>query len=90
MFFIHRKATTKQQITIMREIFFTFGVEENIANYNGSQLRANEMETFLTRWEMDHRISSDYNPHSNRRSKMGVKTAKRPLMTGTKSFGCPD
>ena len=63
---------------------------ENIANYDGSQLRANEMETFLTRWGMDHRISSDYNPHSNRRSEMSVKTAKIPLMTGTKSYGCPD
>ena len=90
MFFIHRKATAKQQITIMREIFSTFGVAENIATDDRSQFRANEMETFLTRWGVDHRISSDYNPHSNLRSEMGVKTAKIPLMTGTKSYGCPD
>ena len=74
----------------MREIFSTFGVAENIATDDRSQFRANEMETFLTRWGVDHRISSDYSPHSNLRSEMGVKTAKIPLMTGTKSYGCPD
>ena len=62
----------------MREMFSTFGVEENIATDDGSQFRANEMETFLTRWEVDHRISSDYNPHSNLRSDTSVKTAKYP------------
>ena len=82
--FIHSEAK------IIQEIFFTFGVAENITNYDRSQPRANEMETFLTRWGMDHRISSGYNPHSNRRSDTGVKTAKRPLMTGTKSYGCTD
>ena len=90
MFFIHRKATAKQRITIMREIFSTFGVAENIATDDRSQFRANEMETFLTRWGMDHRISSDYNPHSYRMSVISVKTAKRPLMTITKFYGYPD
>ena len=45
----------------------------------------NEINTFLTRWGVERRISSDYNPNSNLRSETGVKTAKRPLMTSTKS-----
>ena len=60
-----REATAKQLITIVREMFSTFGVAENIATDDGSQFRANEMENFLTRWGVEHRISSDYNPHAN-------------------------
>ena len=41
------------------------------------------MEDFLARWGVDHRISADYNPHSNLRAETGVKTAKRTLMTMT-------
>ena len=78
LFFFHRGATTKQRITILQDMFSIFGVAENIATDNGSQFRANEMETFLTRWGVDHRISSNYNPHSNLRSDTGVRTDKYP------------
>ena len=39
---------------------------------------------------MRHRKSSEYNPHSNLRAETGVKTAKRSLMTATKSDGSPN
>ena len=48
------------------------------------------MENFLARWGAVHRISSDYNPHSNLRAETGAKAAKRLLMTSTKSDGSPD
>ena len=47
------------------------------------------MEDFVARWGVDHRISADYNPHSNLRAETGVKTAKRTLMTSTHSDGSP-
>ena len=62
----------------------------HISTDDGSQFRANEMENFLTRWGVEHRNSSNYNPHSNLRAETGAKTAKRLLMTSTKSDGSPD
>ena len=78
MFFFHREATAKQRITILQEMFSTFNVAENIATDDRSQFRANEIETFLSRWGVDHRIKSDYNPPSNLMSDTGVKTANYP------------
>ena len=90
MFYFPREATAKELITIVREMFTTFGVAETISTDHGSQFRASEMEYFLTRWGVEHRISSDYNLHSNLRAETGVKTAKRLLMTSTKFDGSPD
>ena len=56
VFFFHREATAKQRITILREMFSTLGLAENIATDDRSQFRGNEMEAFLTRWGVDHRI----------------------------------
>ena len=78
VFYFPREATAKQLITILREMFSTFDVAESIATDDGSRFRANEME---------NRISSYYNTHSNLRAETGTKTAKRLFMTLTKSDG---
>ena len=90
VFYFPMEATAKQLITILREMLSTFDVAESIGTDNRSQFRANEMENFLTRWGAEHRIISDFNPHSNLRAETGVKTAKRLLMTSNKSDGSPD
>ena len=59
---------------------------ENLATDDGSQFRAHIIEDFLTRWGVEHKISADYNPHSNLRAETGVKTAKRLLLTRTHSI----
>ncbi|XP_057299378.1 uncharacterized protein LOC130629998 [Hydractinia symbiolongicarpus] len=38
-----------------------------------------ETKTFLDRWEVKHRLSSSYNPRSNGRAEMVVKSMKRLL-----------
>ena len=35
------------------------------------------MEDFCTRWGIIHRVSTAYNPEANKRSEVGVKSAKR-------------
>ena len=71
-------------------MFYTIDVAESIITDGGCQFGANEMENFLTRWGVEHRNSSDYNPHSNLRAETGEKAAKGLLMTSTKSDGSPD
>ena len=56
VFFFHKKATAMQLITILWEKFSTFGVAENIATDYGSQCRTNEINMFLARWEISHKI----------------------------------
>jgi hypothetical protein len=81
--------SVKELITILREMFSTFGVAEEMASDHGSLFRSAEMEQFLARWGVRHRTSSEYNPHSNLRAETAVKTAKRLLMTSTGSDGSP-
>ena len=48
------------------------------------------VQEFLNRWGVEHSISADYNPHANLRAESSVKTAKRMLMSSTRSDGSPD
>ena len=90
VFYFPREALAKELVAILREMFCTFGVAENLSTDDGSQFRSAEMETFLQRWGVTPRLSSSYNPHSNLRAESAVKSAKRLLMSSTKSDGSPD
>ena len=84
-----REATALQLVDCLKLMFVTFGVPEILATDHGSQFRAAEMEKFLKTWGVHHRVSSDYNPHSNLRAEVAVKTTKRMLLTSTKADGSP-
>ena len=49
-----------------------------------------EVQTFLMKWGVHHRLSSAYFPHSNNRAELAVKTAKRLLMENMDNQGCID
>ena len=51
---------------------------------DGPQFRAHE---FLARLGIEHRVIAAYNPHSNLRAESAMKTAKRMLMSSTRSDG---
>ena len=90
VFYFAKEATVKELVKILREMFTTFGVSENLTTDDGSKMGAHVVEEFLTRWGVEHRISADYNPHANLRVESAVKTAKRMLMTNTRSDGSPN
>ena len=90
VFYFEKEATSKDLIKILRTMFLTFGAAEELSTDSGSQFISHELREFLSKWEVRHRISSEYNPHSNLRAETAVKTAKRSLMTCTKSNGTPD
>ena len=48
---------------------------------------ASEVEKFLNKWGVRHRVSSSYYPHSNNREETAVKTCKRLLMENMDSQG---
>ena len=61
----------------------------NLSTYNDTRFRSRAFQDFLKSWGVSHRVSSDYNPHSNLRAETAVKSAKRILLDNTKSDGSP-
>ena len=71
----------------LREHFVTFGVACEAASDGGPQMICHEVQSFLKRWGVRHRLSSAYFPHSNNRAELAVKTAKRLLMENMDNQG---
>lgn len=77
-------------VRCLRLFFATFGVPEQISSDGGPEFTATITKTFLTRWGVDHRVSSPYNPRSNGRAEVAVKTARRLLRTNLRPNGSLD
>ena len=84
------EATNKELRAFLRKQFAMFGVPDELASDDGLQFSAKEFEDFLNRWGVNHRTSSSYNPHGNRRAETGVNMAKRTLLDNTRADGSPD
>ena len=89
-FYFPGEASSNDLIKVLRDVFTTFGAAEEISTDAGSQFMSHAFKDFLKRWGVSHRVSSEYNPHSNLRAESAVKTSKRTLMTSTRSDGSPD
>ena len=77
-------------VEILREYFATFGCPKVISTDQGSSFMSFEVEEFLQRWEVHHRVSSAYYPHSNLRAETAVKTVKRIIMGNVSADGSLD
>ena len=77
----------KALVKMLRQHFVTFGVAVELASDGGPQMMASEVEKFLNKWGVKHRVSSSYFPHSNNRAETAVKTCKRLLMENMDSQG---
>ena len=77
-------------IRCLRIVFATFGVPEELGSDGGPEFTADETEAFLERWGVRHRISSAYNPESNGRAEVGVKSTKRLLTDSVNADGSLD
>ena len=62
-----------------RELFATFGVPEQLSSDGGPEYTSNAFQTFMRTWGVKHRLSSAYNPQSNGRAEVTVKSMKRLL-----------
>ena len=74
VFYFEKEAIAKGLVNVLKELFTTFRVAENLTSDDGSQFRAHDTHEFLTRWGIEHRVSAAYNP-------------KRMLISSIKSYG---
>ena len=56
-----------------------FGIPEVISMDGSSEFHSAEVQEVLNDFGIRHRVSSAYNPHSNSRAEIGVKSMKRLL-----------
>ena len=77
-------------VKLLRELFMSFGIPEELTSDGGPEFTASETQSFLRKYGVQHRISSVGNPHSNQRSKAGVKSMKRALRGNTGANGSLD
>ena len=77
-------------IACMRKFFDTFGVPEELSSDGGPEFTAGATMEFLEKWGVKHRLSSAYNPQSNGRAEVAVKSAKRLLRSNIGPTGSLD
>ena len=78
---------SKGLIICLRCTFSTFGIPEELSSDGGPEFTANLSQKFLRDWGVSHRKSSVAFPHSNCRAEIGVKSAKRLIMSNTDTNG---
>ena len=66
-------------ITLLGELFHSFGIPESLTSDGGSQYIAGDTKEFLRKLGVKHRISSVGFPHSNQKAERSVGAAKRLL-----------
>ena len=71
----------------LRKWFVTYGSPEELASDGGPPFQSYEYTTFLENWGIKRRLSSAYNPQSNGRAELAVKSAKRILSDNVDSSG---
>ena len=74
-------------IKSLRKYFATFGVPEELSSDGGPEFSSKETETFFNKWGIRHRQSSAYNPRSNGRAEVAVKSMKRLLSNNVSLSG---
>ena len=87
-----RRATSSMSgssglISLLREFFTTFRIAEELSSDGGSEYMSHEVQSFLKKYGVRHRVSSVGNPHSNQRAEVGVKSMKRLLRGNTGPLG---
>ena len=74
-------------IRALKRMFATFGVPRELSSDGGPEFIAGETQDFLRRWGVNHRLSSAYNPHSNGRAEVAVKSMKCLIQDNVKPDG---
>ena len=81
-----RRATSKNTITTMKDVFSRHGIPSELVTDNGSQYKSNIFRKFAKEWGLEHNTSSPRYPQSNGLAEASVKTVKMMMKT-LLSFG---
>ena len=77
-------------VKLLRQVFSSFGVAEEIASDGGKEFTAGVTQIFLKNWSVHHRLSSVAFPHSNCRAELAVKQVKRIITSNISPSGSLD
>ena len=77
-------------VKMLRDIFTTFGISEELTTDGGPEFMSHEVQKFLQLYGVRHRVSSVGNPHANQRAEVGVKSMKRLLQSNIGPSGSLD
>ena len=69
------------------DLFATYGVPEELSTDGGPPFNGYEYKQFLTRWDIQPRLSSAYYPQSNGRAELAVKVAKKIILGNSGANG---
>ena len=83
-------AGSRGLVRCLRKWFATFGVPAQISSDGGPEFSADHTNKFLKTWGVSHRVSAAYNPQSNGRAEVAVKTVKRLMRSNVGPFGTLD
>jgi hypothetical protein len=67
----------KAMVKRSRDYFTNFNILEEIATDGGPQILSDIFQKSLKAWEIRHRLSSAFNPHSNCRAELAMKVGKK-------------
>ena len=85
-----QKDDSKHIISVLRNYFARWGIPVELTTDGASVYVSQEMEQFLSRYGVKHRVSSSYYPRGNKRSEVAVKSAKRLVMDNLSPNGSLD
>ena len=71
------KDTSEEVQRVLRDYFSTFSIPVTITSDGATVFTSRSMEEFFDRWGVVHRVATAYHPRANKRSEVGVKSAKR-------------
>ena len=84
------KDDSAELIKVLRGYLSIFGVPVTITTDGASVFTSKLMEDFCNRWGIIHRVATAYHPRANKRSEVGVKSAKRLIRGNLTQTGSLD
>ena len=77
---VEMKSTTSEKtIEVMRTLFGSYGIPEQVVSDNGTQFTSDEFTEFMRRNRFKHIRSTAYHPSTNGLAEWFVQTFKRAL-----------
>ena len=75
------KTSTARTISVLRKLFATHGIPEQIVTDNGPQFTSEDFANFVKSNGIQHSLSSPYHPASNSEAERFVRTFKEAMKT---------
>ena len=77
-------------LTVLRNYFATFGIPITFTSDGAKIFTSKIVEEFFERYGVIHRVTTAYNPKSNKRAEIAVKSAKRMIRSNLSQSGSLD